>query len=98
MAFVLGKLLEGGWVPRTNIVLCSWDGEEYGLLGSTEWMEANVPWLTESTVTYLNIDIAVDGPVPYLDATPDLHAVAIDTMKKVDWPVGGGTMYDAWIE
>lgn len=98
MAYVLGDLIKQGWQPRTTIILCSWDGEEYGLLGSTEWMEQYYPWLREAAVTYLNIDIAVDGPVPYLDATPDLHAMAIDTMKKIDWPVGGGTMYDAWID
>ena len=38
----LGRLLDNGWQPTRNIVLCSWDAEEYGLLGSTEWMEEYV--------------------------------------------------------
>lgn len=50
-----GKLLAQGWRPKRNIVLCSWDAEEYGLVGSTEWVEEYIPWLKESAVSYLNI-------------------------------------------
>ncbi len=35
----LGELLKQGWKPRRTIILCSWDAEEYGLIGSTEWAE-----------------------------------------------------------
>jgi N-acetylated-alpha-linked acidic dipeptidase len=38
-----GKLLAQGWKPKRNIVLCSWDAEEYGITGSTEWVEEFVP-------------------------------------------------------
>src|SRR5262249_1420088 len=39
VARAFGELLKQGWKPRRTILLCSWDGEEYGLLGSTEWAE-----------------------------------------------------------
>ena len=35
----LGLLLKKGWKPLRTIILASWDGEEYGLIGSTEWAE-----------------------------------------------------------
>ena len=56
-----GQLLKNGWKPRRSIVLCSWDGEEYGLLGSTEWAEENAVELREKAVAYLNMDAAVSG-------------------------------------
>ncbi len=93
-----GKLLAQGWRPKRNIVLASWDGEEYGLVGSTEWVEEYVPWLTETAVSYLNIDVGASGPHPDISATPELHTIAIETMKKVIWMDTGRTMYDEWYE
>ena len=87
---VLGELVQQGWKPRRNIVLCSWDAEEYGLLGSTEWVEEFIPWLSGTAVSYLNIDVGTSGPHPGISATPELHAIAIETMKKVMWPAFGG--------
>lgn len=93
-----GALLQTGWKPRRTIVLCSWDAEEYSLVGSTEWVEEYIPWLANAAVSYLNIDIGSSGPVPDISATPELHEIAIDTMKKVTYPYRGnnGTLYDAW--
>ncbi|KAF6831179.1 glutamate carboxypeptidase-like protein 2 [Colletotrichum plurivorum] len=97
----IAALREKGWVPKRNIVLGSWDAEEYGLIGSTEWVEDNVNWLTETAVAYLNIDVAVSGPRPNLATTPELHTLATDTFKKVIYPNFGGyniSLYDAWEE
>lgn len=94
-----GKLLATGWKPTRTIILASWDAEEYGSIGSTEWVEEYIPWLKTAAVTYLNVDIAVSGPWPYTDATPDLHQLATDTMKKVIYPIPGSdsqTLYDVW--
>lgn len=96
-----GKLVAAGWKPRRNIVLASWDAEEYGMIGSTEWVEEHINWLTETAVAYLNIDVAVSGPRPSLDATPELHTIATEIMKKVIHPNHGGfniSLYDAWIK
>jgi N-acetylated-alpha-linked acidic dipeptidase len=56
-----GQMLKSGWKPRRSIVLCSWDGEEYGLVGSTEWAEEHADELKQKAVAYLNMDSAVSG-------------------------------------
>jgi N-acetylated-alpha-linked acidic dipeptidase len=52
----LGELVKQGWKPRRTIVYCVWDGEEPGLLGSTEWVETHVAELKQKAVMYLNSD------------------------------------------
>ena len=52
----LGELVKQGWKPRRTIVYCVWDGEEPGLLGSTEWVETHVEELKKKAVMYLNSD------------------------------------------
>ncbi|RDL31053.1 Glutamate carboxypeptidase II [Venustampulla echinocandica] len=92
-----GELLKTGWKPRRNIVLCSWDAEEYGLVGSTEWVEEYAPWLSETAISYINVDIAVAGPKPGAASSPELRTVAQDIMTKVKYPKGDfKTLYDAW--
>lgn len=95
---VFGKLLAQGWKPKRTIVLASWDAEEYGIIGSTEWVEEYIPWITNTVVANLNIDVAVAGPHPDISATPELHRIAQDIMKKVLWSAleGNSTMYDVW--
>ena len=51
-----GVLLEKGWRPKRTIVLCAWDGEEQGLLGSTEWAETHADELKAKAVAYINTD------------------------------------------
>ncbi|KAF1359989.1 N-acetylated-alpha-linked acidic dipeptidase-like protein 2 [Lizonia empirigonia] len=99
LAKAFGELAKTGWKPARTIVLCSWDAEEYGLVGSTEWMEEFIPWLKSAAVSYLNIDVAVSGPIPDISATPDLHAISTSLMKKIVYPYRGSnnqTMYDVW--
>ncbi|HEY1725190.1 MAG TPA: transferrin receptor-like dimerization domain-containing protein [Steroidobacteraceae bacterium] len=55
-AKALGQLLQSGWRPRRTLVYASWDGEEPGLLGSTEWAESHAQELREHAVAYLNSD------------------------------------------
>lgn len=63
-------------------------------------MEEYIPWLSGAAVTYLNIDVGTSGPDPDLSATPDLHQVAIEAMKKVVYDNYRGynnlTLYDVW--
>ncbi|KAF1988278.1 Zn-dependent exopeptidase [Aulographum hederae CBS 113979] len=99
-----GALLATGWKPRRTIILGSWDAEEYGTIGSTEWVEDYAPWLKTAAVTYLNIDIATSGPIPGMDASPELIEVAKELTKKVIWPNVGSadvypnqTFYDVWL-
>lgn len=57
----LGELLKGGWRPRRTIILASWDGEEWGLLGSTEWAEKHGEELSRNAVVYINSDSTGKG-------------------------------------
>jgi len=50
------ELLKQGWRPKRTIVIASWDGEEWGLLGSTEWAEKHAAELREKAVVYINSD------------------------------------------
>jgi N-acetylated-alpha-linked acidic dipeptidase len=55
-ARALGELVRGGWKPRRTIVYLSWDGEEPGLLGSTEWAEEHGDEIRQKAVLYVNSD------------------------------------------
>ncbi|KAF2198847.1 Zn-dependent exopeptidase [Delitschia confertaspora ATCC 74209] len=94
-----GTALKAGWKPLRTIVLASWDGEEYGLLGSTEWVEDYVPWLKEATIAYLNVDVGTRGPKFEASAAPLLNKVLIDTVNLVQSPnqtIPNQTVGDIW--
>ena len=55
-ARMLGELHRQGWTPKRTIIYCAWDGEEPGLLGSVEWVEAHVDELKKHAVAYVNSD------------------------------------------
>ncbi|MGH9544798.1 MAG: transferrin receptor-like dimerization domain-containing protein [Terriglobales bacterium] len=55
-ARMLGELHRQGWTPKRSIIYCAWDGEEPGLLGSVEWVEAHVDELRKHAVSYINSD------------------------------------------
>jgi N-acetylated-alpha-linked acidic dipeptidase len=55
-ARALGELRKQGWKPRRTVIYCAWDGEEPGLLGSTEWVEQHADELREHAVLYVNTD------------------------------------------
>jgi N-acetylated-alpha-linked acidic dipeptidase len=55
-ARAFGELLKQGWKPKRTIILCAWDGEEPGLLGSTEWAEEHIDELRAHAVAYINSD------------------------------------------
>jgi N-acetylated-alpha-linked acidic dipeptidase len=56
-----GEMLKQGWRPKRTIILCAWDGEEQGLLGSTEWVETHETELKQKAVAYLNSDSTSKG-------------------------------------
>jgi len=55
-ARALGKLLKQGWQPKRTLVYCAWDGEEEGLIGSTEWVETHAQELKQKAALYINTD------------------------------------------
>jgi N-acetylated-alpha-linked acidic dipeptidase len=90
----LGELLKQGWKPQRTIVIGSWDAEEEGLMGSTEWAEQHEKILAHA-VAYFNTDVAVSGPDFNASAVPSLKRFVRELTKEVPSPKGG-TVYDQW--
>ncbi|HYY69096.1 MAG TPA: M28 family metallopeptidase [Terriglobales bacterium] len=90
----IGQLLKTGWRPKRSLIFGSWDGEEHGLMGSTEWAEQHATEL-DHAVAYLNLDSAVSGPTFGASAVPSLKQFMRDVAKAVSSPKGG-TVYEAW--
>jgi len=93
-----GDLLKQGWTPKRTIILCSWDAEEYGLIGSTEWAEENADDLREKAVAYLNVDVAVSGGNFGASSVPSLWKAIRDVTRDVKDPKTGKTIYQQWQE
>ena len=94
-----GIAVKKGWKPLRTIVFASWDGEEYSLLGSTEWVEEYLPWLSESTVAYINVDVGAHGPRFATAASPILNKAIIEITGEVQSPnqtVEGQSVRDTW--
>ncbi|XP_057438974.1 probable glutamate carboxypeptidase AMP1 isoform X2 [Lotus japonicus] len=90
-------LLGLGWKPRRTIILCSWDAEEFGMIGSTEWVEQNLINLGSKTVAYLNVDCAVQGPGFFVGSTPQLDSLILEVTKKVKDPDSEDvSVYESW--
>ncbi len=90
----LGELLKQGWRPKRRIVVCSWDAEEEGLIGSTEWAEGHADHLAHA-VAYFNTDVGVSGPDFNASAVPSLKEFVRDVTREVESPKGG-TVYEQW--
>ena len=91
-----GELLKQGWKPRRTIIHCSWDAEEYGLVGSTEWAEEMADDLRTKAVAYLNLDAAVSGPNFGASSVPSLWKLIRGTARDIKDPKTGKTVYQQW--
>jgi N-acetylated-alpha-linked acidic dipeptidase len=91
----IGALLQQGWRPKRTIVFCSWDAEEEGLFGSTEWVEQQGRTL-DHAVAYFNVDVAVSGPDFSASAVPSLKQFIRDITRSVPSPVAG-SVYQQWL-
>uniref|UniRef100_A0A8C7AHY6 N-acetylated alpha-linked acidic dipeptidase 2 n=1 Tax=Neovison vison TaxID=452646 RepID=A0A8C7AHY6_NEOVI len=97
-----GKLMSGGWRPRRTIIFASWDAEEFGLLGSTEWAEENAKTLQERSVAYINSDSSIEGNYTLrVDCTPLLYQLVYKLTKEIASPDDGfesKSLYESWLE
>jgi len=93
----LGELAKNGMRPRRTIVVCSWDGEEVGLTGSTEWGEQFADELRQKAVAYINVDEATSGPNFHGQAVASLAPMLEETTRSLKDP-SGKNLYDAWKE
>ncbi|KAK3161893.1 hypothetical protein QOZ80_1BG0082790 [Eleusine coracana subsp. coracana] len=93
----LAKLQKRGWRPRRTIIICSWDAEEFALIGSTEWAEENMDLLGSRAIAYLNVDISIFGPGGLMPrATPQLDELIKEASKMVPDPdEPSQTLYDS---
>jgi N-acetylated-alpha-linked acidic dipeptidase len=90
----LGELLKSGWKPKRTIIFGSWDAEEEGLIGSTEWGEQHDSDLVNAAA-YFNVDVAVSGPKFGAASVPSLKQFLRDVTKVVPSPKGG-SVYEDW--
>lgn len=91
-----GQLMKEGWKPTRTIVLCSWDGEEYGLIGSTEWGEQNAENLTKDAIAYINVDAPVSGTSFGSSSVPSLDRFIMDVTKSIIDPKSHKSVFDTW--
>ena len=91
----LSRLLDRGWRPDRTISLVGWDGEEYGLLGSTEWVEHLRPDLRRDAIAYINMD-GVGGREFGAGAVPSLDQLIKDVSQTVPAPGVPGTVFESW--
>jgi len=91
----LGEVLKQGIRPKRTLVICSWDGEEYALTGSTEWGEEFAAELKQKAVAYLNVDEATSGSNFEGDAVGSLAPLLVDVSRNLPAP-SGKTLYDEW--
>jgi N-acetylated-alpha-linked acidic dipeptidase len=87
-AKAIGALLKSGWKPRRTLIYASWDGEEAGLLGSTEWAEAHAAELQRKAVLYLNSDTNARGFL-HPEGSHSLQHLVNDVARTVKDPETG---------
>ncbi|SPO26993.1 related to glutamate carboxypeptidase II [Ustilago trichophora] len=82
----LAELYKAGWKPMRTIVFASWDAEEYGLVGSTEFGEDHAEWIRNHVVAYHNVDVSVSGSVIQASSSPSLSRSVQEAAAKVSDP------------
>jgi N-acetylated-alpha-linked acidic dipeptidase len=94
--------MKAGWRPRRTIKFCSWAAEEFGLIGSVEWVQQNAKLLSDRAIAYLNTDVAVGGDFVLVTQTcPILMDFVFSWTKKIRDPNAHGdktSMYDIMAE
>ncbi|KAF8138373.1 Zn-dependent exopeptidase, partial [Boletus edulis] len=91
-----GALVRQGWKPLRTLVIASWDAEEYGLIGSTEWGEDFAQWIQSHAVSYVNVDVSVAGSRYRASASPSLVHLVKRSAQDVAHPTEAGkTVWDA---
>ncbi|MEO8451180.1 MAG: M28 family peptidase [Gemmatimonadota bacterium] len=92
-ARALGELVRAGWAPKRTLVYASWDAEEQGTIGSTEWMEAHLADLNTKAVAYLNTDVIGPGTVRVTGAS-SLAQFITDIAQRITDPRSGVSVVD----
>ncbi len=91
-----GRAAEAGQGPRRTLVFATWDAEEWGLVGSVEWVEAMADTLERYAVAYLNQDVAVAGRNFGASGSASLHPFIRQLAGAVRQPDDSTSVLDAW--
>ncbi len=95
-ARAVAELTRTGWRPKRTLMFATWDAEEWGLIGSSEYVEDDSLRLMKGGVAYFNMDVAASGPNFGGGGSPSLRQTLRDVAKIVPQPGGTGSVYDAW--
>jgi N-acetylated-alpha-linked acidic dipeptidase len=95
-ARTIAEQVKAGKRPKRTIIFATWDAEEWGLLGSTEFVEEDSLRLRKSAVAYLNQDDVAQGPNFSGGGSPSLRSLLRDIAKEVPDPSHQGSVYDVW--
>ncbi|MEX2180572.1 MAG: M20/M25/M40 family metallo-hydrolase [Gemmatimonadaceae bacterium] len=95
-ARAVAEQMRAGWRPRRTLVFATWDAEEWGLIGSSEYVEDDSLRLLRGAVAYLNQDASASGPSFGGGGTPSLRALLRDVARSVPDPSGAGSVYAVW--
>jgi len=98
MCRALGSAVKNGWKPRRSLVYASWDAEEYGLVGSTEWADEHSKEVDQKAVLMLNVDSAVGGTELDIDGVPSLRDLMLESCGAIADPRTGKTLRQTWVE
>ena len=96
LARALGAMLKNGFRPKRTLIFCSWDGEEIGLTGSTEWGEQFANDLRKKLIAYINVDSSASGPNFEGGAVGSLAPMLVETSYSIADP-SGTNLHDAWM-
>jgi N-acetylated-alpha-linked acidic dipeptidase len=95
-ARAVAQAVKNGERPKRTIVFATWDAEEWGLLGSTEYVEDDSLRLLRGAIAYLNQDVATNGPAFGGSGSPSLRPLLRAIARAVPDPSGTGSVYAAW--
>jgi N-acetylated-alpha-linked acidic dipeptidase len=92
-AQAIGQLTKTGWKPKRTLVYCAWDGEEPGLIGSTEWVEDHMAELQQKAVVYINSDTNARGFLG-VEGSHALETLITEISKDVEDPQTKVTVFE----
>jgi N-acetylated-alpha-linked acidic dipeptidase len=95
-ARAVAEQLKAGMRPKRTIIFATWDAEEWGLIGSTEFVEDDSLRLSRNAVAYFNQDVAAQGPRFSGGGSPSLRSALRDVARVVQDPNGKGSVYSEW--
>ena len=95
-ARTLAELSHKGWKPKRTVMFAFWDGEEFGLVGSTEWMEKHADELTRKLAVYINSDSSGKGTLS-AGGSHALEGAVKEALRDVKDPVSGKSLLDEYL-